>query len=109
MRTDVSRNGVPIDPAIDTADNYPFFLARMTGLHVINRGISGNTVLGMLKRFDSEVVTHYPDHCIVMGGTNDALIGVRPEETMEDLERIFRKCISSRIVPVACTIVPLGF
>jgi lysophospholipase L1-like esterase len=109
MRTDVSRNGIQIDPYLDSADNFPYFLSRLTKAKVINRGIAGNTVYGMLKRFDSEVVPHLPDHCVVLGGTNDALIGTRPEETKDDLERIYGKCISSGIVPVACTIVPLGF
>jgi lysophospholipase L1-like esterase len=108
MRTDISRNGIPIDPDLDTPDNFPFFLAGLTGFRTINRGIAGNTVYGMLKRFDEEVLPHYPDHCVILGGTNDALIGTRPDETKDDLERLYTKCIDARIVPVACTIVPLG-
>ena len=108
MRIDISRNGIPIDRRIDPPNNFPFFLHDLTGKSVINRGIAGNTVMGMLNRFDTEVIPHLPDHCTVLGGTNDVLIGIHLEETIEDLEKLYRRCMDSNIVPVACTIIPLG-
>jgi len=109
MRTDVSRNGEPIDLAVDEACCYPYFLAELTGSIVINRGIAGNTVYGMKNRFTTEVLPHLPDHCVVLGGTNDLLIGTPLEDTKEDLATIFSMCQEAGITPVACTIVPLGF
>ncbi|MCK5773451.1 MAG: hypothetical protein KAH57_06645 [Thermoplasmata archaeon] len=104
----IDRNGYTIDPKIDSDNQFPYWLAELTGVSVINRGIAGNTVYGMLNRFESEVIMHLPDHCIILGGTNDVLLGTPIEDTKQDLLTLFEKCIGSDIVPIAGTIIPLG-
>lgn len=109
VRNDISKNGKPVDLEADSPHQYPYWMVRTTGKTFINRGIAGNTFYGMLKRFDQEVVPHFPDHCIIQGGTNDALLGTPFEESQEDLFEIVEKCIQNNITPVVCTIIPLGF
>ena len=72
-RSSIERNGFPVRPENDNQSQYPFWLTKLSGQTFINRGIAGNTVYGMRSRFDKEVVIHLPDHCVILGGTNDAL------------------------------------
>ena len=109
VRNDISRNGLPVDITIDNPHQYPYHLADWTKKTFINRGIAGNTIYGLSRRFDSEVIPHFPDHCIIQGGTNDSLLGTPLEESMNDLKVIVGKCIENEITPVVCTIIPLGF
>ncbi len=39
---------------------------------VINAGINGDTLTGMLRRLDRDVIAREPDLCFFMGGSNDA-------------------------------------
>jgi lysophospholipase L1-like esterase len=109
VRNDISRNGSIISAEMDSPHQFPYWLWMKTNGTFINRGIAGNTFYGMRNRFNEEVVTHYPDHCIIQGGTNDALLGVPFEESVGDLFSIIDKCIGNRITPVVCTVIPLGF
>jgi lysophospholipase L1-like esterase len=109
VRVDTSRNGHPVDISMDSPHQFPYWLARATGRTFINRGIAGNTFFGMVKRFDEEVVVHMPDHCILQGGTNDALLGTPFDESLNDLLDLIGHCIDNEIEPIVCTIIPLGF
>ena len=109
VRTDTSRNGEVIDIELDSPHQYPFWLSKWTGRSFINRGIAGNTYYGMFNRFNNDVVRHFPDHCIVQGGTNDALLGTPFHESFSDLKNIVDLCLENEITPVVCTIIPLGF
>lgn len=109
VRNDVSSNGFPVDLRKDDHHQFPYWMAKATGMIFINRGIAGNTFYGLSKRFDNEVIVHMPDHCIIQGGTNDALLGTPFDESCSDLRGIVERCIENEITPVVCTIIPLGF
>lgn len=104
-----SRNGLPVDLAVDDPHQYPYWLKEWTGKILINRGIAGNTIYGLKKRFDKEVLPHLPDHCFIQGGTNDSLLGTPLEESEKDMEDLIERCLSAEIIPVVGTIIPLGF
>jgi lysophospholipase L1-like esterase len=106
---DPSRNGYIIDLEEDSPHQFPYWLARETGRTFINRGIAGNTLYGIMRRFDAEVLPHYPDHCIIQGGTNDSLLGIPLDDSKADLQKVIEKCIEADIVPVVGTVLPLGF
>jgi len=107
MRTDISTNGIPVDPRRHSENQFPYWLAKRTGKTFINRGIAGNTVYGMRVRFHDEVIPHMPDHCIILGGTNDALLGTPLDDTESDLKKLYDSCIEADIIPVAATLIPM--
>lgn len=41
-------------------------------LHIINSGVCGNTLEGLVLRWDKDVLKHKPDHLVIMIGINDA-------------------------------------
>jgi lysophospholipase L1-like esterase len=106
---DASRNGYVIDIEEDSPHQFPYWLAKGTGKLFINRGIAGNTIYGLMRRFETEVLPHYPDHCIIQGGTNDSLLGVPLQDSKDDLKKVIDNCTESGIVPIVGTVVPLGF
>ena len=53
--------------------NYPSVLANLTGLTVINAGISGETTSQGLQRFEKTLIKHQPDLIILLEGGNDFL------------------------------------
>ena len=107
MRTDTSTNGQPLDPEKHSQNQYPYWLAKRTGKTFINRGIAVNTVYGMKGRFTNEVLSGMADHCIILGGTNDALLGTPLDDTRNDLKKLYDLCIDAEIIPVAATLIPL--
>jgi|LGOV01.1.fsa_nt_gb lysophospholipase L1-like esterase len=54
---------------IDYGKSWPEILSKK--FNVINKGISGDTTIGMLSRYSKDVLEEKPSHIIVMGGTND--------------------------------------
>jgi lysophospholipase L1-like esterase len=52
-----------------------------------NAGIGHNTTSMMLARLQSDVLDHAPDQVLVLGGTNDVLLG-QEGETIANLEQI---------------------
>lgn len=106
---EADRNGIPIDPETDDPHQYPYWLAKRMDAVFINRGIAGNTLYGMNNRFREEVLPHFPDHCLIQGGTNDSLLGTPLEESKNDIRELIERCLSAEIIPVVGTILPLGF
>ncbi|MBN1538788.1 MAG: hypothetical protein JW939_01485, partial [Candidatus Thermoplasmatota archaeon] len=106
---DDSRNLLPIELDIDSPHQYPYWLAKWTRKTFMNAGVAGNTLYGMRNRFESDVLPYFPDHCCIQGGTNDSLLGISPEESLEDMLALIEKCLEAEITPVVGTIPPLGF
>lgn len=55
--------------------------------NLINRGISGDTTLGVLNRLD-QIVKGQPNKIVLMVGINDIAIGVSSEETVDNYDKI---------------------
>jgi lysophospholipase L1-like esterase len=56
---------------IEKAYAWPSLLENKLGIAVVNRGIGGDTTVGMLSRFSFDVVQKAPRFVILLGGTND--------------------------------------
>ena len=71
-----------------------------------NSGISGNTTAMMLSRIQNDVVSHSPDMCIILAGTNDVGLDTDPNVTVRNLSIMIDILLSAKIIPVLCTIPP---
>ena len=85
--------------------NYPQALTELTGLEVINAGISGETTTGGLKRFESELDKHVPDMIILMEGGNDILRNHSQTTTKQNLSKMI-EIAQSRQIPIILMGVP---
>lgn len=70
----------------------------------INRGISGDTTLGMLRRFAAHVLREHPERVVIMGGINDLLEGVSLVTAEENLYSMYEQARKAGIVlvPAVC-------
>ncbi len=57
------------------AESYPAELARLSGLQVINSGVSGETTAGGVQRLPAALAEHDPDLLLLLQGGNDILRG----------------------------------
>lgn len=60
-------------------------------IEIINSGISGDTTLGMLARFESMVINHKPSHVIILGGTNDLMFSSTDEQILSNIVAMTRR------------------
>ena len=72
-----------------------------------NLGIPGNTTAQMLERFPRQVFGHGYTTVVILGGTNDVLLGVAPETTIHNLEELGDETIQQEAQPILCEIPPI--
>jgi lysophospholipase L1-like esterase len=75
------------------------------GKHVviINQGIGGDTVKGLLNRFDRDIIPLNPNAVIITIGGNDANRGISIEEYRSDLQTLITKTQKIGSVPILQT------
>lgn len=66
---------------------------------ILNRGISGDTTYGVLKRIDNLLSTK-PDKAFIMLGVNDIGQGTQAEQILENYIEIISILQSNKIIPV---------
>jgi lysophospholipase L1-like esterase len=72
-----------------------------------NFGIHGNTTAQMLERFSTSIAGKHYKQVVILGGTNDVLLGIDPDVTIRNLEAIANKAIESGAEPILCEIPPI--
>ena len=60
------------------AREYRLNLKSKATVKVINAGKGGNNTVDLLKRLETDCLSHHPDLVIIMVGTNDALNSLKP-------------------------------
>jgi lysophospholipase L1-like esterase len=78
-----------------------------TGIQIVNRGVSGETLEEMYYRLENDVIREKPEICIIMGGTNDVFFGNTPEEMMNLIEQMAGELRRRKITPVIGLPIPL--
>ena len=67
------------------AQGYPSVLSELSGLQVVNGGVSGETTAGGRARLPALLEKYAPDLLILMEGGNDILRSRKPQETRDNL------------------------
>jgi acyl-CoA hydrolase len=76
-------------------EDYPSQLAALSGLKVLNAGVSGDTARAAVSRLEPLLVKHQPDLVIVELGGNDFLRKARTPQVKEFLREIIRTAHAS--------------
>ena len=76
-------------------------------IEIINKGMNGDILEGMLERFDRDVKPFTPNFVIVMGGTNDAFDDISIDSMKYNLKQIIQKAIDSEITPIIGMPIPV--
>ena len=77
------------------------------GLTMINLGQNGDTTVGMLGRFNSQVIPHNPSHVVIMGGINDVLMEVGIQSIKDNITKIVFKSLINGICPIIGITTPI--
>ena len=82
-------------------------------IHVVNMGVSGNTSVDLISRFDTDLVDLKPKYAVICIGFNDVWRQfdeptlrekhVKAELYEKNLEKIVGKCLDNDIVPIFMT------
>jgi len=75
---------------VDKTQSYPSVLANITGLKVINAGISGETTAEGLERLPEVLETHQPKLVILLEGGNDVLQKVSEPQIKSNLKQMIQ-------------------
>ena len=76
---------------VKKAHSYPSVLAKLSGLEVINAGISGELTAQGLLRLPVILQTHRPDMLILMEGGNDILRNHNLAQTKQNLAQMIEQ------------------
>lgn len=80
-----------------------------TRFQVINKGLNGDTTIGILDRFADNVIAHHPDYAFILTGTNDFIYRIGdPETCLSNLLIMEKMCLEDHITPVLCTPIPIS-
>ena len=71
--------------------DYPARLEEMTGIEIINSGVSGNTTAAGLARLEDDVLTFEPDVVLITLGGNDLKNRVSVDTARTNLIRIIQR------------------
>lgn len=66
----------------------------------VNRGISGDTTAGMLRRFRSHVLAEFPERVVILGGLNDLGEGLSWERPAENIAKMCEWAQAEGIQPI---------
>lgn len=72
-------------------------------IQVLNKGINGDTMPGMLSRSYRDVVKNHPTHVIILGGSNDLMTGRSIKLVTDNLTEIIKESLNENILPIIVT------
>lgn len=85
---------------VGAEENWVSLLNQQSDHHFVNDGLTGDTLMGMLSRVDSEILPRKPDMVIVLGGWNDLLICKSMDTAKSALMAIVHHCVRAGVMPV---------
>lgn len=92
--------------SLSRKDTWVSLSQEKTGFKILNKGINGDTVIGMLSRFERDVLKEKPDIMFFMGGSNDIFLSNEFISVKSSLSSIVQQSIANRILPVIATPIP---
>lgn len=86
---------------------YPAILSTMIGKRVINGGVSGNTAEQAAARAGGLMRRYRPGYLLILVGSNDAIIGVPREETVDHIRGVIALARARKTIPIVGTVPPM--
>ncbi|WP_052447368.1 GDSL-type esterase/lipase family protein [Clostridium polynesiense] len=81
-------------------ESWCFVLQSISGIHVINGGVNGDTSIGLLTRSSSDIDSVKPDAVIIFIGTNDMIMNRSVSNTSENIILVIEDIQSSNLLPI---------
>lgn len=88
--------GYPYTPK----ESWLHLAAKELAIDCINKGINGDTTVGMVSRFERDVLKWRPSHVIIMGGANDASAAASAGQVIDNIGDMAKSAINSGVIPI---------
>lgn len=88
--------GTPVE------DCWVELINRESGWDVVNKGVSGDTSGGMLARFDRDVLGAGGDGVLLMGGSNDFIMGCEPSIVKANIMALVHQARACKLKVLVC-------
>ncbi len=102
---------VSIVPPLNRANGRVAFMGDSITFHwalpKANYGISGQTTAEMRARFNAFIPGHGYRTVVILGGTNDILLGVDPDTSIDNLSAMAQAAEAAHIQPILCEVPPI--
>lgn len=92
--------------SLNREDTWTYICQAKTGFEIINKGINGDTIIGMLSRFDRDVIKEKPDIIFIMGGSNDIFLSNSYVNIKSSLASMIQQSFTNGILPIIATPIP---
>ena len=76
------------------------------GWTVIGKGVGGDPTVGMLSRFNADVIANHPQYVVICAGTAAMGCGEGPQQIGANIAKMCDIAAANGIKPVLCTIPP---
>lgn len=86
---------------------WPYLVCQNTKIEIINKGIAGDTISGMLCRLGRDVIQQEPSHLIIMGGINDIVFNIPLPVIQGNLAAIIFQSYHDNIMPYIGVPIPV--
>lgn len=83
-----------------------WLMQRHPAWRVLNRGVNGERIDQMARRFDRDVLAQAPSLVVVLAGVNDVYQGRSADEVIAALDGLYRRATTAGLPLVAATILP---
>lgn len=92
----------------DETRSYPQRVADITGLTVINAGVSAEKASSAAGRVGGVLNRYKPGFLLILTGHNDAIFDRSADAVEGDIRSIIASARSRKVVPIVATLVPIG-
>ncbi|GFZ31365.1 lipase/acylhydrolase [Clostridium zeae] len=75
-------------------------LRASTKYDIINKGVNGDTTVGILSRFSRDCIDLNPNIAVIMAGTNDLLTGRSIDNIVDNIIYMVKECLNNNVKPV---------
>ncbi len=75
-------------------DSWVYKLIKEHSLSSLNKACNGDTTIGMLTRYYTDVITYNPSKIFIMGGTNDLLLGKSVASIIDNIKIMINDAIN---------------
>ena len=75
-------------------DSWVYKLTQEFSFPSLNKACNGDTTPSMLSRYYDDVLKHFPSKILIMGGTNDLLLGRSVSSIIDNLELMIKDGIN---------------
>ncbi|GKU23186.1 GDSL-type esterase/lipase family protein [Clostridium folliculivorans] len=75
-------------------------LRASTKYDIVNKGVNGDTTVGILSRFSRDCIDLKPNIAVIMAGTNDLLTGRSIDNIVDNIIYMVNDCVNSNVKPV---------